>query len=813
MTERLIYASCRRGIDEPNSGFQVFNRSAGISDRAKNELIIVGDYNLSPTNLDTHIADSSMAESYPVAFRYVYLPDRSYMTRTRFLGPDWDYSRFGSNILIVGAELKEPWSAYPMEYHNSGFINIPVKFSDLGSAEPAKMLDTVKVPLPPDGDIGYGKAFDFASRGKQAGLASLLSTMYATDGIVKFSDSHSNCELWIAAATMILPLKMAAKVSFSTYGQLPKGVKGPALQAIWQDGEGFSIEEQAATTEFARIYVDRMMSDMGYRDRFLAFMGRNKLDPADVKELQDGFTLYLYSTGDPDYPILDPSGAVKAAIAANPGRYSDEVLARYIEEKLSGPINPEAVRQCRLGAGSISDQVIRNGVLLKCDNALAIYIAESLTRASDPMAVSQCRKDAEGISDQVIRDDVLAKSDERAIALLSDLRGRAGADKIVGNMQFFSGAIERSMETGKLTSIANPATALVVLKMWESTGSSETADLLSHCPDMPSQDIGELVGMIKATSGRPILDYISADNPLDNRIKGGILKMMTSEDLKGQDLDALMDIIKDSDDPGYHMGLFISAVGASCSDDFVKSYLECLSGDDDNLEKAVRACLKGPVSRYGLILESLAYDGRSTSDPMVKEVIELFNKNLSWTSMSEDDKLALEIIGRSYRDYYDVVDRDRISIAMDLSSDELPSGFGTEISKEDVPDITRALLESRRRDRWSRRMLGLFEEESDMRATAAGTVCGYIKDHPDTMLLSDMILAMLEWNMSDENVKEAMGIAKEMGRDALVAVVINVKTSLSDGSPQMDRFSKFIPDQLLDDDSKDKRGLFSFARN
>lgn len=216
---QLFYTSCKKGLSS-GMGFQTYSMSEGLS-REEAEEIEGHCIYIPPDNLSGNPTDEEITKLYPISFSFFKLKSgKNCLCRIKYSGKDYS-GRFGNyfcHVLIID-EHELPF--YPIEFYES-----PI-FRD-GLTEEEKNSEVI-VPLPvlyeiPKGNITLEKIELFLKGGAAKKRTKSLNVFL--DGIIDgeinrkkifFCDEKSNLALWIAAATMTLPVSQANLITFNTY--------------------------------------------------------------------------------------------------------------------------------------------------------------------------------------------------------------------------------------------------------------------------------------------------------------------------------------------------------------------------------------------------------------------------------------------------------------------------------------------------------------------------------------------------------------------------------------------------------------------
>ncbi|WP_234124437.1 GAP1-N2 domain-containing protein [Clostridium hydrogenum] len=217
---QLYYTSCKKGLTS-GMGFQTYSMSEGITEEERQEIERHCNY-IEPSSLTSNPTDEEIKENFPIAFSFFKLKNgKSCICKIKYKGKDYS-GRFGNyfcHVLIWDAgEL--PF--YPIEIYNSRI------FKD-GLTEEEENEEDIR-PLPILNHIleeDFITTSDIEKFLKGASLKKRTKSLNdLIDGIIDakesdkkivFSDDPKNLHMWIAAATMALPLSMANSITFNTY--------------------------------------------------------------------------------------------------------------------------------------------------------------------------------------------------------------------------------------------------------------------------------------------------------------------------------------------------------------------------------------------------------------------------------------------------------------------------------------------------------------------------------------------------------------------------------------------------------------------
>lgn len=217
---QLFYTSCKKGLSS-GMGFQTYSMSEGIKEEEREEIESHCSY-IPPENLMGHPTEDEIHEFFPVAFSFFKLRSGRYcICRGKYKGKDYS-GRFGNyfyHVLIIdGKEL----NFYPIEIYGSSIFRDGLTEAE-ENAEIIKPL-TILEKLPKGEVITLESIEEFlkgeATKKRTKSLNEFIDGIIdakVSDKRVFFCDKKANLPLWIAAATMTLPINIAKSLTFNTY--------------------------------------------------------------------------------------------------------------------------------------------------------------------------------------------------------------------------------------------------------------------------------------------------------------------------------------------------------------------------------------------------------------------------------------------------------------------------------------------------------------------------------------------------------------------------------------------------------------------
>ena len=365
--ERLLYTDCRAdGGRSGRNGFQVQARSAGV-DRAQEKMAVAA---LTYSVQEAWIGEGRPVEDFPLGFAHA--SDAGFGTaQSCYLGRELTGGRDGNHLAdCLLTRDAEPYGAIrPAQLWRSEFWRqVPWDSTDCppydGFLEPG--------PLDNEAVVDWLRS----RPGRSRALARLVSVLEDPDGprVVMIADEPDEALVWIAAATLLLPIRTAVAVSFKVF-----------ISNVNQAQHRISAVPRS---------LNRNLVAGGRNPRFHLDATSEQADEVEVSDRAAFWVERLVSAGDP-YEVVD---AVDAADALGDGAGSDADarLTAWAITAADEPVpNPSALSRWLTGATSA--ELARHGSavaerLLDCGPAAAAlrWIDDAATSgrlAVDPVRV------------------------------------------------------------------------------------------------------------------------------------------------------------------------------------------------------------------------------------------------------------------------------------------------------------------------------------------------------------------------------------------------------------------------------------------
>lgn len=213
---QYIYTSWKNG-DLPDKGYMIYSRSSGISDEECDCIKEVMQY-MPPKGLKMNPTPEEIADEFPYSFAYFILPSgRACVANTTYLGKDYS-GRYGNYIIHALIFEFNELTAYPVELFGEPYIKTYMTDEELNAIPPVPPLPALDIDTYGE-FINDDAIYEFISD-REEDCTYLISAIL--EGIrfkkpVYINDTRENLVLWMAALQKMLPLKIAKKLSFSTY--------------------------------------------------------------------------------------------------------------------------------------------------------------------------------------------------------------------------------------------------------------------------------------------------------------------------------------------------------------------------------------------------------------------------------------------------------------------------------------------------------------------------------------------------------------------------------------------------------------------
>ncbi len=346
---QLFYTSCRRGLST-GSGFQTYAMSDGVTEDERKEIERYGVY-VPPADLPSQPSPEEIATLFPTAFTFFKLKSgRHGVCQSKYIGQDYSgrYGNYFCHALIFDAPRLP---VYPIQYCGAPF------FRDNLTEEEMRMEDA---PPPPPAleleDLSTNELyrFDEIQEFIQDNRVDMLKRMISS--ILTHEQSHRRLVLreeyallpfWIGAIQMSFPLKLAHRLTFSTYAFDPEGTNA-LIACPPLSGGRFAFSEtqrkfeyyifdlvEGLSSEVEETFKFNQVVDVGFtilKDNLFEFHDfidhfSYKLPNREIDAAHDLFTISRTGIGEMDAAHV--TGAVDFANSYAPpellGRLSDNI--------------------------------------------------------------------------------------------------------------------------------------------------------------------------------------------------------------------------------------------------------------------------------------------------------------------------------------------------------------------------------------------------------------------------------------------------------------------------------------------------------
>lgn len=209
--EHLIYTSCKRGIKNINSAYQVYSQTPGISDEISEE--ISNKLHETVNSLNINIESN---KNIDFVFDYFKLSDGNLCISSTFCSNtnQINENNYVSRAIILNNKL----NFYPIELYDSPIFKINFTQEDFNKDETPNYLL-------PFNDFEYSENFNLSSvisfiYSKIDSLKKILYCLidYETSSKkILINDNVSNIPNWLAAIQMSFPVKFAANIEFTSF--------------------------------------------------------------------------------------------------------------------------------------------------------------------------------------------------------------------------------------------------------------------------------------------------------------------------------------------------------------------------------------------------------------------------------------------------------------------------------------------------------------------------------------------------------------------------------------------------------------------
>lgn len=251
MFEQLIYTSCKTGIKNQGTGFQVYSCSKGLDNELMSEICKNHCSYKEPSTLPRRPSEQEIKELFPKSYKYDLSTDNltAVFSRTRYIGQDYmgEGGRFGVFLShVISCDTSE-MDFLPVECCFSGAYIDDLSFDEKNANTPPEHLPSIsKVQFLRKNDL-YREVHDFLFGNTdcisklEKMLDALIESASSRKSIV-ICDDKEHIPYWFAAITMLLPLNYAKKITFDTYVESPQ-YSGAKLMGVYPEGTGYNVNE------------------------------------------------------------------------------------------------------------------------------------------------------------------------------------------------------------------------------------------------------------------------------------------------------------------------------------------------------------------------------------------------------------------------------------------------------------------------------------------------------------------------------------------------------------------------------------------
>lgn len=253
MFGQLIYTSCKTGIKNKGTGFQVYSYSASMSSEIVEEIQKHCSYK-APYSLPLKPTDEDIDRLFPVSFKYTPISSDRKMCfiRNKYIGQDYMGGNGRYGIYITHAVESD---AENIDFHPISAI-LSKRFIDNLTFE-EKNSDVCPGYLPEISKeeifsqnydavmLSKTRDFLFESPERLENLKSLIDafiTSQSDKNRIVICDDKENIPFWIAAVTVLLPVEFAKEVTFDTYVSTPQ-YSFSKLMGIFHEKSNYNFDE------------------------------------------------------------------------------------------------------------------------------------------------------------------------------------------------------------------------------------------------------------------------------------------------------------------------------------------------------------------------------------------------------------------------------------------------------------------------------------------------------------------------------------------------------------------------------------------
>ena len=255
--EQLIYTSCRTGINNSGSGFQVYSHSPGMSsDMVLNAQRYICRYK-EPFSLPAKPTPEQIEQLFPRAFKFMPLDgEHLCVCGSAYTGRDYmgDGGRFGNFISHVICFKNEDFDGYPISLCESELFERDLPEECKNSPDVPQMLcqiDAQTVNARANESMSFDSVREFIN-GEDGRIeylkmldAALLESERTGKRII-ICDERQNIPYWIAAVTMSFSQKTSMSIYFSTYEYDPDS-SDAAICGVYPEGTGYELKNAKAS--------------------------------------------------------------------------------------------------------------------------------------------------------------------------------------------------------------------------------------------------------------------------------------------------------------------------------------------------------------------------------------------------------------------------------------------------------------------------------------------------------------------------------------------------------------------------------------
>ncbi|MDO5291378.1 MAG: hypothetical protein Q4F05_01385 [bacterium] len=314
--EQAIFTACETGITRHPPGFQVYSYSSGMQQILDTTLAPMMFQYEQPNYGLTPMTEGMDINRYPRKFAYSVVEEGRALVcfaSNRMVNE----SRYGNYFSHVLATNLQSVTAYPCEYYKSPLFLEGLSEEQLQSKSRPDFLYKMTHMVQGE-EITYESVKEFLAENNR--LLKLRKLVYCvlscdeSEKVILFdqNDGTGNAIIyWIAAVTMVLPRKIALRVSFSDYEYEPLTAPYRICGSV-KDGTRYDLEKLGQeyfvfdfeTGSYPRVASDSELFDiieLSYRInrdcilKFHTFMEDYTYTKADL-QLLDGYELYKLLT-------------------------------------------------------------------------------------------------------------------------------------------------------------------------------------------------------------------------------------------------------------------------------------------------------------------------------------------------------------------------------------------------------------------------------------------------------------------------------------------------------------------------------------